>query len=125
MKTTKIIFLIVILAYVSNVSAQTVYTTKTGEKYHTNNCRYLKYSKKEITLKKVKELGYQACKVCKPTANNTKNSATSSTSNTVSKKSTRITTTKTAAAIQCLGKTKSGARCKRKTTNSNGRCYQH
>jgi endonuclease G len=29
------------------------------------------------------------------------------------------------AAVQCSGVTQSGARCKRKTTSPNGRCYQH
>jgi len=123
MKTIKLLFLILTLAYVLNVSAQSVYTTKTGEKYHTTTCSYLKYSKNEITLEKAISLGYQACNVCKPTANNTKNSATSTTSNSISNSTT--STTKTAKAVPCSGKTKSGARCKRKNTNSNGRCYQH
>ncbi len=95
MKIIKLLFLIVTLAYVSNVSAQSVYTTKTGEKYHKTTCKYLKYSKKEITLEKAISLGYQACKVCKPKANSTKNSATSTTSNAVSNKSTTTTTTTT------------------------------
>lgn len=33
--------------------------------------------------------------------------------------------TSTSGAVQCSGITQSGARCKRKTTNPNGRCYQH
>lgn len=32
---------------------------------------------------------------------------------------------KSSTSVQCTGTTKSGARCKRMTTNSNGRCYQH
>ncbi|MRX46521.1 DNA/RNA non-specific endonuclease [Pedobacter puniceum] len=32
---------------------------------------------------------------------------------------------KTSIAVQCLGITKAGTRCKRKTTNPSGRCYQH
>ena len=47
------------------ISAQTVYVTKTGKKYHRENCRYLKYSKKKIELKKARNFGFQACKVCK------------------------------------------------------------
>jgi hypothetical protein len=38
--------------------------------------------------------------------------------------STTKTTTKTTAR-QCSGTTKKGARCKNKTTNSNGRCHLH
>ncbi len=61
------IFLIVILtACVNTIDAQTVYTTKTGKKYHEENCRFLKDSKKEITLQKAKSLGYTPCSVCKP-----------------------------------------------------------
>lgn len=72
MKAVRLFLLIVSISFVTNLSSQTVYTTKTGKKYHKSNCRYLKYSKKEIKLDKAKELGYQACKVCKPTVSNTK-----------------------------------------------------
>ena len=51
--------------------AQTVYVTKSGNKYHKSSCRFLKYSKNEITIKRAKNLGYWACKVCKPTIKNT------------------------------------------------------
>lgn len=34
-------------------------------------------------------------------------------------------TPKVPVSVQCSGTTQSGARCKRKTTNPNGRCYQH
>lgn len=43
---------------------KTVYITKTGKKYHREDCRYLKMSSIPITLKKAKEYGYTACKVC-------------------------------------------------------------
>ena len=119
MKTLRILALFVTFAISHNVAAQTVYVTKTGKKYHKNECRYLKYSKKAIKLDKVKALGYTACKVCKPTANNTKENA-----NSLAPKK-ESTTTKKADASQCTGKTKSGKRCKRKTKNASGRCYQH
>jgi len=45
---------------------QVVYVTKTGKKYHKNNCRYLRQSKIKTTLSKAQESGYSACKVCKP-----------------------------------------------------------
>ncbi|WP_299117112.1 hypothetical protein [uncultured Winogradskyella sp.] len=123
MKSLKIVVLFITLSIGYSISAQTVYTTKTGEKYHKNSCRYLKYSKKEIKLDEAKALGYSACKVCKPTANNTKkkSNATSLTS----KKENKTTTSKKVVASQCTGKTKAGKRCKRKTKNANGRCYQH
>ena len=72
MKSLRILLFFISIAFISNIDAQTVYTTKTGEKYHKGSCKYLKYSKKEITLKKAKSLGYTSCSVCKPTAKNTK-----------------------------------------------------
>ena len=106
-----------------NVSAQTIYITKTGKKYHKTGCRYLKYSKKELTLERALTHGYQACSICKPpkkVSASTQSKATTNKSsyapNTNSQKST---------ATQCTAKTKSGSRCKRKTKNANGKCYQH
>lgn len=126
MKALKILIITLFVTFSLNVSAQTVYTTKTGEKYHKSTCRYLKYSKKGITLKKAKELGYVACKVCKPTqkVDNSPTSTKSNLSSSTQQKSSH-TTPKKAVATQCTGKTKSGSRCKRKTKNANGRCYQH
>ncbi|WP_242156371.1 hypothetical protein [Aestuariivivens sediminis] len=113
----KVIFVLVFIMTVS-LSAQTVFTTKTGEKYHKSTCHYLKYSKKEITLEKAKELNYMACSVCKPGHSKTEiTTKASSLTNTSSIKKTTAT--------QCTGKTQSGRRCKRMTKNSSGRCYQH
>ena len=44
----------------------TVYVTRTGEKYHRSDCRYLRRSK--IPKKKSEAIaeGYEPCKVCKP-----------------------------------------------------------
>ena len=107
----------------SNVTAQNVYVTKTGEKYHKKTCRYLKYSKKEIKLKEAVKFGYVACKVCKPIKKVTVNNNSSSSRSLESRKKTKSSSKTTA--TQCTGKTKSGARCKRKTKNANRRCFQH
>jgi endonuclease G, mitochondrial len=40
-------------------------------------------------------------------------------------KSTDRKPTKSSTSVQCTGRTKTGAQCKRMTTNSNGRCHQH
>jgi|TARA_B100001971_G_C17973137_1_gene423451 competence protein ComEC len=45
---------------------QSVFVTKTGKKYHRDNCRYLKSSKREIELSAALDKGYTPCKVCKP-----------------------------------------------------------
>jgi hypothetical protein len=45
---------------------QTVYITRTGERYHRGGCRYLRQSK--IPMKKSEAIasGYTPCKVCRP-----------------------------------------------------------
>ncbi len=123
MNALKTLLFCTVLVVSTNVSSQTVYVTKTGEKYHKTNCRYLKYSKKELTLERALTYGYKDCSVCKPpkkvstaTKSKTTTRARSYSSNTSSKKIT---------ATQCTAKTKSGSRCKRKTKNTNGKCYQH
>jgi competence protein ComEC len=43
-----------------------VYITKSGEKYHTASCSYLKKSKIEISLGSAVSKGYEPCLRCKP-----------------------------------------------------------
>ena len=136
MKTFCTLFVFFFLVCSSNTQAQTVYITKTGEKYHKDSCRHLKYSKREITLQQALEAGYQACLVCKPpkvaTQETTQNTglgiipkSTKSKSITDKPKSTATDKSKPTIASQCTGKTKAGSRCKRMTKSANGRCYQH
>ena len=122
MKALRLLLLFIAFTVVNTVVAQTVYTTETGEKYHTSGCRYLKYSKKEYILVKAKALGFEACLVCKPNAENLN---TTTAPKTLVSKSETTTPSKKATASQCTGKTQSGSRCKRKTKNANERCYQH
>ena len=49
-----------------NAKKTYVYITNTGKKYHRSNCRYLKKSKKKVTLAWSRSHRYGACKVCKP-----------------------------------------------------------
>lgn len=97
------------------VAAQTIYVTKTGTKYHKESCYHLKDSKRALALKKAKALNYSACKHCKPIGYSAAEISNSNSAIITKKKS----------ASQCSGKTKAGARCKRKTTASTGRCHQH
>jgi len=46
--------------------AQTVYITKTGSKYHTASCSYLRNSKIPIELKDAITEGYTPCSRCNP-----------------------------------------------------------
>jgi hypothetical protein len=109
-----LIILAVGLSYYSY--SQTVYVTRTGEKYHDDACRYLSKSKIETTLADAKDKGYTACSVCKPA---TKVSAGNSQSVISPSTVRKVTST------QCTGTTKAGRQCLRKTTSANGRCYQH
>lgn len=102
----------------SDLYSQTVYVTKTGEKYHLERCHYLKSSKIQLEYDKAKEMGFTPCKVCKPGINVIK-------SNNIRTQNTSKTSAKPSIAVRCSGKTKSGNRCKRKTKNASGRCYQH
>jgi len=45
---------------------ETVYVTRTGKKYHRENCRYLGSSKIPMSLKDAQAKGYMPCKVCHP-----------------------------------------------------------
>ncbi len=121
MKVLKVISVVLFLTV--GVQAQTVYITKTGSKYHKENCRYLRYSKKEISLEKLSGLGYRPCLVCKPVADNKETSSKDSRSLTNYNEDNKVIRKGTS--TQCTGKTKSGTRCKRKTKNASGRCYQH
>lgn len=105
------------------LSAQTVYITNTGEKYHNSACRYLSRSKNAIELKEALSLGYDACKVCKPpreiSASRTKEDER------VNTKQPRETQPDKDGQKQCHATTQKGARCKRITSSSNGKCWQH
>lgn len=50
----------------SQKNGYTVYITNTGEKYHSNGCRYLKKSKIAIDINDARAQGYDPCKVCNP-----------------------------------------------------------
>lgn len=47
-------------------SDPTVYTTKTGGKYHREGCQYLRKSKIPISLSEAKAQGLEPCSKCHP-----------------------------------------------------------
>jgi hypothetical protein len=62
-----IVLLCVIVAFGFAAGKDTaVYVTKTGDKYHTAWCSYLRSSKIEITLEQAVSRGYGPCSRCKP-----------------------------------------------------------
>jgi hypothetical protein len=87
--------------------ADSVCVTNTGSKYHLRHCHYLRSSSIRILRSDAIKQGYTPCTVCKPPT------------------SEDDANTSPAASQQCIAKTKAGARCKRTTTASNGRCWQH
>jgi len=50
----------------SGSDTTTVFVTKTSEKYHRKDCRYLRYSRRPISLRQAVIEGYEPCKVCRP-----------------------------------------------------------
>lgn len=48
--------------------SDTVYVTRTGEKYHRGTCRSLRKSRIETTVAEAKRRSFTACKICKPPA---------------------------------------------------------
>ena len=107
----------------TTVDAQTVSITKTGSKYHDSGCRYLKYSAIQVSLEDAINNGYGACSVCKP-PRGLENSGTESGGKVVERATPSYSAPK-ASSSRCTATTKAGARCKRVTTNSSGRCWQH
>jgi hypothetical protein len=113
--------LLLFLLFAVVCQAQTVYKTKTGAKYHMQTCHYRK-SSIETTVANAQAEGLTACSVCRPSAGTTGNTVAPKAyeSSSVSSKSNSSSGSR-----QCSATTKAGARCKRMTTSSSGRCYQH
>lgn len=51
---------------VEKPSGAVVYVTKTGKKYHGQDCRFLAKSKIPLSLNEAKKRGFSPCRVCKP-----------------------------------------------------------
>lgn len=118
----RIKLLVFFLVLTSQIAfSQTVYVTRTGEKYHNDACRYLSKSKIETTLQDAKENGYTACSVCKPSSTVRSSTVTPN----PQKVSSAPPPVRKATSTQCTGITKANKRCSRMTTSANGRCYQH
>ncbi len=58
--------LLILLLATAAFANVTVYITRTGEKYHTGGCQYLRKSKIAISLSDAKARGYDACSRCRP-----------------------------------------------------------
>jgi len=93
-------------------SAQDVYKTPSGKKYHLESCKTVKNVSEKITLQEAADKGLEPCKICKP-------AALPIPQNLVNKAKGEANT------VQCQGLTKRGTRCKHMTSIADGYCFQH
>lgn len=82
---------------------QKVVVTPSGSKYHLESCRSIGTSSqtKAVDVTEAKAAKLPACSVCKPPVK------------------------AVSGGVQCSGSNMDGARCKRKTTDKGGKCWQH
>ena len=122
----KILLLVIAILSIAGLNAQTVHTTKTGAKYHSAGCSYLK-SDIPMDLGDAVKKGLTPCSRCNPpqsgqaSPTNTNTNSNSPVSNT--NVNTPVKTNGTS--VQCSATTKAGDRCSRTTTSANGKCWQH
>lgn len=64
-KTILVTVALTLIFVTSKLSAQTVYITESGKKYHAKNCDIVKTGKKGIDLAEAKKKGLEPCKACK------------------------------------------------------------
>lgn len=110
---TLILFLIFSGIILNPISAQSVYKTPSGTKYHLSTCRMVENVSEKITIQEAIRLHLSPCKICKPPVTEF-NQITPQKSPQGKKETSR-----------CKGNTKGGVRCKHMTSIGNGYCYQH
>ncbi len=121
LKSVLIHLVLFTILFHSSINSQTVYITKTGKKYHTQDCSYLRNSSYNIELKDAIEKGYSPCSRCKPQViSNSNNSATTTTVTQKKSTSKEVNISKRCAAI-----TKKGTQCKRTAQKGSNYCWQH
>lgn len=119
-------FLVIIFFLLINQAvSQTVYVTKSGKKFHTENCRYYNSNAIAIDISDAESQGYTPCKVCKPTSSDITNTSDSQSESNDDKSNSISSQNETNEKVQCSALTKKGTRCKRMTSSSNGKCWQH
>jgi endonuclease YncB( thermonuclease family) len=89
----------------------TVYVTKSGKKYHRIDCRLLSPNKTALLLSRARA-DYSPCRLCASSAS-------------LSKAAPSLQPNGKTAAVQCLGKTQKGGRCKREAEAGSKYCWQH
>ena len=97
-----------------NLSAQTVYKTPSGSKYHLSSCRMVKNVSSSLPINKALQSGLTSCNICKPPVRQTLGIISKP------KKTAGVNSEN-----RCYATTKSGSRCKRNTRIGNNFCFQH
>lgn len=105
--------------------AQTVFITKSGKKYHTENCSSLRSSSIPITLSEAIQKGYTPCSRCNPptysgSSTNTNKSQLIDNSAPTLNSDNKYSTTK-----RCIAITKKGTQCTRNAEEGSDYCWQH
>lgn len=103
-----------------SLTAQTVYITKTGSKYHEQSCSSLRYSSEPINLSDAVNGGYTPCSKCNPPTFNMPKSDLQTTPDSKSTTSKTPTTKK-----QCIAITEKGTQCGRNAEVGSDYCWQH
>lgn len=118
-----ILFTVIVFTFFfsfQDIFSQTVYVTRTGKKYHSADCRYLK-SSIPINLKDAVSRGYTACSRCNPPQLSENNATTKEKSSSVTSSSTKSNVT----SGRCQATTKKGTQCSRKAKQGSNYCWQH
>ncbi len=113
-KLLKVLLALFLLIPLAN--SQFVYKTPSGSKYHLTSCKHVNNVSKRMTVDEAINKYYLSpCKICNPPVPKGALFLQSEKDKAVGACDVR----------QCLGETKSKARCKRKTRLCNGYCFQH
>lgn len=112
----RILTLVILLIAGLTVSAQNIYKTPTGTKYHLSSCRMVEnVSNKLVNQADWSKLKLEPCKICKPPLQHNIFRGNSQSNKAVGQ----------ASSVRCQGKTQKKTRCKHMTRLANGYCYQH
>ena len=105
---------LIVLFFSINLSAQTVYKTPSGTKYHLASCRMVKNVSSHLDVDKALRAGLSPCKICRPPFRQPLGIISKP------KKTPGVNSTN-----RCPATTKKGLRCKRNTQIGNNFCFQH
>lgn len=99
----------------STAYSQSLYKTPSGKCYHLGDCRMVETVSEKVSVSDIRHYSLTPCKICNPPTVDriieTNNYEDESVGESTSK--------------QCIGYTQSNRRCRHKTRNSTGYCYQH